>query len=176
MIWKIFAAPKLAPERQNDQEEDMREKLAGYIAGKLLELAKWADIHGEAENIITASWGGDLMAAALEKFRSGEWRSTQQKASDKLTVAGALVPKVIEYNEKNGITPKSVKRADQESLHMHQEGNKVSKEIVSANDDDLDVNQVIGELQSEMQDAASKLEFERAALIRDQIEELKKLS
>ena len=27
-----------------------------------------------------------------------------------------------------------------------------------------------------MQDAASKLEFERAALIRDQIEELKKLS
>ena len=54
--------------------------------------------------------------------------------------------------------------------------NKVSKEIVSANDDDLDVNQVIGELQSEMQDAASKLEFERAALIRDQIEELKKLS
>ena len=82
----------------------------------------------------------------------------------------------IEYNEKNGIIPKSVKRADQESLHIHQDGNKVSNEIVSANDDDLDVNQVIGELQSEMQDAASKLEFERAALIRDQIEELKKLS
>ena len=82
----------------------------------------------------------------------------------------------IEYNEKNGIIPKSVKRADQESLHLHQDGNKVSNEIVSANDDDLDVNQVIGELQSEMQDAASKLEFERAALIRDQIEELKKLS
>ncbi len=33
----------------------------------------------------------------------------------------------LEYNEKNGITPKSVQRADQESLHMHQEGNKVSK-------------------------------------------------
>ena len=38
------------------------------------------------------------------------------------------------------------------------------------------MNQVIGELQSEMQEAASKLEFERAALIRDQIEELNKLS
>jgi len=59
---------------------------------------------------------------------------------------------------------------------VHQDGKKVSSEIVSANNDDLDVNQVIGELQSEMQDAASKLEFEKAALIRDQIEELKKLS
>jgi excinuclease ABC subunit B len=82
----------------------------------------------------------------------------------------------IDYNEKNGIIPVSVKRADQESLQVHQDGKKVSSEIVSANNDDLDVNQVIGELQSEMQDAASKLEFEKAALIRDQIEELKKLS
>ena len=82
----------------------------------------------------------------------------------------------IDYNEKNGIIPVSVKRADQDSVQLHQDGKKVSSEIVSANNDDLDVNQVIGELQSEMQDAASKLEFEKAALIRDQIEELKKLS
>ena len=82
----------------------------------------------------------------------------------------------IEYNEKHGVIPKSVKRADQESLHMHREDNQVSKNIVSDNDGDLDVLQVIGELKEEMQEASSKLEFEKAALIRDQIEELKKLS
>ena len=82
----------------------------------------------------------------------------------------------IEYNEKHGVIPESVKRADQESLHMHREDNQVSKNIVSDNDGDLDVLQVIGELKEEMQEASSKLEFEKAALIRDQIEELKKLS
>ena len=82
----------------------------------------------------------------------------------------------MEYNEKHGVIPESVKRADQESLHMHREGNQVSKNIVSDNDGELDVLQVIGELKQEMQEASSKLEFEKAALIRDQIEELKKLS
>ena len=82
----------------------------------------------------------------------------------------------IEYNEKHGVIPESVKRADQESLHMHREGNQVSKNIVSDNDGELDVLQVIGELKEEMQEASSKLEFEKAALVRDQIEELKKLS
>ena len=82
----------------------------------------------------------------------------------------------MEYNEKHGVIPQSVKRADQESLHMHREGTQVSKNIVSDKDGDLDVLQVIGELKEEMQEASSKLEFEKAALIRDQIEELKKLS
>ena len=39
---------------------------------------------------------------------------------------------------------------------------------------DLDTVNVIRELEEEMQEAARKLEFERAALIRDQINELKK--
>ena len=39
--------------------------------------------------------------------------------------------------------------------------------------EDFDVVAVIKELQGEMQDAASKLEFEKAALLRDQIAELK---
>ena len=39
---------------------------------------------------------------------------------------------------------------------------------------DIDVVDVIRELQAEMQEAAAKLEFERAALLRDQIGELKR--
>ena len=67
-----------------------------------------------------------------------------------------------------------MRRADQESLHMTLGGTKVSEEILAGNDHDIDVAQVISELKVEMQEAASKLEFEKAALIRDQIDELKR--
>jgi excinuclease ABC subunit B len=80
----------------------------------------------------------------------------------------------VEYNEINNVIPESVRRADQESLQMTLGGTKVSKEILAGNDDDIDVAQVISELKVEMQEAASKLEFEKAALIRDQIDELKR--
>ena len=80
----------------------------------------------------------------------------------------------VEYNESNDIVPESVRRADQESLHMTLGGTKVSEEILAGNDDDIDVAQVISELKVEMQEAASKLEFEKAAMIRDQIDELKR--
>jgi excinuclease ABC subunit B len=42
-----------------------------------------------------------------------------------------------------------------------------------AEGDDADVAAVIAELEEEMQEAAGKLEFERAAVIRDQINALK---
>ncbi|NCG27403.1 MAG: DEAD/DEAH box helicase family protein [Verrucomicrobiales bacterium] len=80
----------------------------------------------------------------------------------------------VEYNEINNVIPESVRRADQESLQMTLGGTKVSKKILAGNDDDIDVAQVISELKVEMQEAASKLEFEKAALIRDQIDELKR--
>jgi excinuclease ABC subunit B len=42
--------------------------------------------------------------------------------------------------------------------------------------DDLDVVETIRELEKEMIDAAEKLEFEKAALLRDQVSELKNLT
>ena len=80
----------------------------------------------------------------------------------------------IGYNERHGIIPESVSRADQESLHMTLGGAKVSEEILAGNEHDIDMAQVISDLQLEMQEAASKLEFEKAALLRDQIDELKR--
>ena len=61
----------------------------------------------------------------------------------------------IGYNERHGIIPESVRRADQESLHMTLGGTKVSEEILADNDHDIDVVQVISELEVEMQEAAS---------------------
>ncbi|MDF1755223.1 MAG: excinuclease ABC subunit UvrB [Verrucomicrobiales bacterium] len=77
-----------------------------------------------------------------------------------------------EYNEKHGITPTSTKRGDQNSLRMYVAGKEVESAMVG--EGDLDDLAVLKELEEEMQEAAGKLEFERAALIRDQINSLRK--
>ena len=81
--------------------------------------------------------------------------------------------KQIEHNEEHGITPQSVKRAVQESLHVTLSGGDIDEKVVRDAGEDFDIVAVIKELQGEMQEAASKLEFEKAALLRDQIGELK---
>jgi len=86
--------------------------------------------------------------------------------------------KQIAYNEKHGITPTSVVRAVQESLQQYhakqEEGDSVNRMMVAEDAETYDVAQVMSELEQEMREAATKLEFERAAHLRDQINELKK--
>jgi len=79
----------------------------------------------------------------------------------------------IEYNEKHGITPQSVRRAVQESLHVVLRGKEIERAILREDDRAFDVNELIRELEKEMIDAAAKLQYERAALLRDQIRELR---
>jgi excinuclease ABC subunit B len=81
--------------------------------------------------------------------------------------------KQMEYNEVNGVTPTSVRRAVQESLHTILRGREVEQSIVRETGADLDLTEVLRELEAEMQMAAVNLEYERAALLRDQINELK---
>ncbi len=81
--------------------------------------------------------------------------------------------KQISYNDKHGITPQSVQRAVQESLHVTLGGQEVNREVLQEGGEDLDVVEVLRELQVEMNEAAARLEFEKAALLRDQIAELK---
>jgi excinuclease ABC subunit B len=65
-----------------------------------------------------------------------------------------------------------VKRAAQASLHVYDGTGESSKvEGVAENADD--VAAVIAELEQEMADAAGRLEFERAAILRDQINALR---
>lgn len=78
-----------------------------------------------------------------------------------------------EHNEAHGITPRTVSRSDQGSLRIYQRGKEVENSLVAESGGDVDTLAVIRELEEEMQEAASKLEFERAALIRDQINQLK---
>lgn len=79
----------------------------------------------------------------------------------------------IAYNKEHQITPKSVQRAVQESLHVILKGKDVERNILRETPADFDLNELIRELERDMADAAANLEYERAALLRDQISELK---
>ena len=79
----------------------------------------------------------------------------------------------IEYNEAHGITPQSVRRAVQESLHMMLKGRQKEESVIRETGGDFSVSEVLRELEADMAAAAANLEFERAALRRDQILELK---
>jgi excinuclease ABC subunit B len=78
----------------------------------------------------------------------------------------------IAYNLEHGIVPTSVKRGIQASLHQA----KMDEEkvmMVAEGVGDGEVAAVIAELEAEMLEASGKLEFEKAAIIRDQIASLK---
>ncbi len=79
--------------------------------------------------------------------------------------------KQLAYNQEHGITPHSVKRAAQSSLHTY-DGSGERTEPMAAEAVD-DVAAVIAELEEEMQEAAGRLEFERAAVLRDQVNSLR---
>ncbi len=90
-----------------------------------------------------------------------------------IAVTSARRAKQMAYNEENGITPRSVQRPAQQSLHVYDgSGRKDDAELMAAEGDE-DVATVIAELEVEMTDASNRLEFERAALLRDQIEALR---
>jgi excinuclease ABC subunit B len=81
--------------------------------------------------------------------------------------------KQMEYNEKHGITPQTVRRAVQESLHTILRGREIAASVIQEAGGDFNVTELLRELEEEMQEASANLEFERAALLRDQIMEVK---
>ena len=83
----------------------------------------------------------------------------------------------LEHNELNGITPQGVKRKVQESLQLYssqrESAEKLESSVVAEDEEAYDKVRVIADLEREMLDASAKLEFERAAHLRDQIVALK---
>ena len=79
--------------------------------------------------------------------------------------------------KQHGITPQSVKRALQQSLHTHEKerehAENLNRSLVADDVETYDKLRVIAELEEEMREASSRLEFERAAHLRDQIAALK---
>ena len=77
----------------------------------------------------------------------------------------------MEYNEKHGITPESVKKKVMDIIEIGKkpEGEKTSGKKLSA----PERAKLIERLTAEMREAARMLEFEKAAYLRDRIKDLK---
>ena len=77
----------------------------------------------------------------------------------------------MEYNEKHGITPQSIKKDIRDDIKATFAENDDSEYITEGKD----INQIIDELTVEMLGYAEKMEFEKAAEIRDKIKALEEL-
>ena len=91
-----------------------------------------------------------------------------------MTTSGYRREKQIEHNKQNNITPRSVTRAVEESLGNRQDATNKATMLLRETSDNFDVTEMIRELEKEMLEAAGNLEFEKAALLRDQVNQLKR--
>jgi excinuclease ABC subunit B len=129
----------------------------GYLrsATSLIQTAGRAARHLNGEVILYA----DIMTQSIQKFLVvSDYRRTKQLA----------------YNKEHNITPRSVSRAVEESLSAHKETSNKAYAFLNESGVDIDLNETIREIEQEMLTAANNLEFEKAALLRDQVRELKR--
>jgi len=99
--------------------------------------------------------------------------SVTQSMQALMSISDYRRTKQMEYNEKHGITPQTVRRAVQESLHTILRGREIAASVIQESGGDFNLTELLRELEEEMQHASANLEFERAALLRDQIMEVK---
>jgi excinuclease ABC subunit B len=78
------------------------------------------------------------------------------------------------YNKEHGITPETIKKNIAKGIEEQSDQDRDLK-VTLGRDEELFVTQeYINELEKEMLEAAEHLEFERAAILRDRIEEMEK--
>jgi excinuclease ABC subunit B len=131
----------------------------GYLrsATSLIQTAGRAARHLHGEVILYA----DVKTQSIQKFLAvSEYRRKRQLA----------------YNAEHNITPRSVIRAVEDSLVVRNEKRSEAAGLLKDARMDVDLTETIRELEEEMIAAANNLEFEKAALLRDQIRELKRVT
>jgi len=79
----------------------------------------------------------------------------------------------LDYNTEHNITPQQIVRGIQESLAVVKQAEEFDESVVREERGDYNVHEVVQQIEKEMVEAASALEFERAALLRDQLVELR---
>ena len=129
----------------------------GYLrsATSLIQTAGRAARHVNGEVILYA----DVMTGSIQKF---------------LAVSDYRRKKQLAYNEEHRITPRSVSRPVEESLSSRFAGTDTAAAVINDAGGNFDVTETIRELEEQMLEAANNLEFEKAALYRDQVNELKR--
>jgi excinuclease ABC subunit B len=124
-------------------------------ATSLIQTAGRAARHINAEVILYA----DVMTDSIKKFiATTDYRRAKQLA----------------YNKEHNITPKTVKRELQLSLAELTQAREVEASVVREAGGSYRTAEVLRELEAEMLEAAENLQFEKAAILRDQITALQK--
>ncbi len=122
----------------------------------LIQTAGRAARHLNGEVILYA----DVMTDSIKKFLAvTEYRRRKQ----------------LDYNLEHHITPRSVSRAVEESLASRESKRAEANAVLKDAGMDVDLSGTINELEDEMLAAANELKFEKAALLRDQMKELKRM-
>jgi excinuclease ABC subunit B len=134
----------------------------GYLrsATSLIQTAGRAARHLHGEVILYA----ETLTRSIQKF---------------LAVTDYRRQKQIAYNQEHQITPRSVSRPVEASLSSDAQGRaqrNAAAMVINDAGGNFDVTETLRQLEEEMIEAASNLEFEKAALLRDQIRELQKAS
>jgi excinuclease ABC subunit B len=97
--------------------------------------------------------------------------NSMQRAIDETTRRRAIQE---EYNVQHGITPETVKKRIAAGIEAGVRAHRAGQDAVAATDDEqCSSREYLAELESEMMKAADSLDFERAAMIRDRITELR---
>jgi len=122
----------------------------------LIQTAGRAARHLHGEVILYA----DVMTQSIKKFLAvSEYRRQRQ----------------IAYNLEHQITPRSVSRAVEASLAVYESTRAEAANVLQDAKLDVDLTETIRELEGDMLKAAAALQFEKAALLRDQLKELKRM-
>ncbi len=81
----------------------------------------------------------------------------------------------LEFNKKHGITPTTIKKAIYEGIAelAEEEAQELVLDVAGQNKEDYILASLIADLERQMELAARNLQFEKAAIIRDKIKELK---
>ncbi len=128
----------------------------GYLrsATSLIQTAGRAARHIDGRVILYA----DVRTQSIQKFLAvSEYRRARQ----------------IAHNLEHGIVPRGVTRAVEAGLGSQLQGREAAAAALHESVAQLDFTETLREIEGEMVEAANNLEFEKAALLRDQIRELK---
>jgi excinuclease ABC subunit B len=81
----------------------------------------------------------------------------------------------LQYNTEHGITPRTVEKAIRSTIESETKARRTVRETIRESADQYDQSELIRLLEQEMLESAKNLEFERAAQLRDKLNELKGL-
>ena len=81
----------------------------------------------------------------------------------------------LKYNEEHGIKPETIKKEIRRTLSEQVQARQTARQAVRFEESEYDRIELAGQIEKEMLEAAESLDFERAAMLRDQLKELRDL-